>query len=236
MSDSKPQNVLVLGSTGPLGVLIVKELLLRDIQTTLFVRNPSKLPSDITQNPKITVIEGTLESAPTTLHATLSNYTTIISTLGPVGLQRSKETPITDFFTVLLHAISALPTKPRVFHSSTGSVTDPSDKFTFIMWLSVLVIKLLAPGARNEILSTAKVFVEHGNDIDWTLFRLGVLSDEKEGEVDANGEKKVAHAGYIADEKWQLMTPRSQIARWVVKQATEGKVEWNKKMPALAGI
>jgi putative NADH-flavin reductase len=56
MSSSGPvKNVLILGATGPLGLAITREALLQNLHPTLFVRNPSKLPEDISGHPDVTV-------------------------------------------------------------------------------------------------------------------------------------------------------------------------------------
>jgi uncharacterized protein YbjT (DUF2867 family) len=56
MSSSVPvKNILILGATGPLGLAITREALLQNLRPTLFVRNPSKLPEDISGHPDVTV-------------------------------------------------------------------------------------------------------------------------------------------------------------------------------------
>ncbi len=56
MSFSAPvKNVLILGATGPLGLAITREALLQNLHPALFVRNPSKLPEDISEHPDVTV-------------------------------------------------------------------------------------------------------------------------------------------------------------------------------------
>lgn len=48
-------SVLVLGGTGPAGICLVRELLHRKIQITVFARNPSKLPEDVASSAIIEV-------------------------------------------------------------------------------------------------------------------------------------------------------------------------------------
>lgn len=55
------KNVLILGATGPLGLAIVREALLHNLHPTLFVRNPAKLPEDITSHPDVTVCPLTIQ-------------------------------------------------------------------------------------------------------------------------------------------------------------------------------
>lgn len=44
-------NILVLGATGPAGICVLRELLLRHHPTVAYVRNASKLPDDLLKNP-----------------------------------------------------------------------------------------------------------------------------------------------------------------------------------------
>jgi uncharacterized protein YbjT (DUF2867 family) len=49
------KKTLILGATGPLGLAIVQEALKAEHHVTIFARNPSKLQSDILENPEVTV-------------------------------------------------------------------------------------------------------------------------------------------------------------------------------------
>lgn len=48
-------SVLVLGGTGPAGICLIRELLHRGISTTVYARNPSKLPKEIASSRLIDV-------------------------------------------------------------------------------------------------------------------------------------------------------------------------------------
>lgn len=48
------KNILILGSTGPMGILATKEALSDHFKVTIFVRSPEKVPQEIKDNEKVT--------------------------------------------------------------------------------------------------------------------------------------------------------------------------------------
>jgi uncharacterized protein YbjT (DUF2867 family) len=56
MSATKSKkNLLILGATGPTGIITVRKAIQRGHKITIFARNVAKLPEDIRENPEITV-------------------------------------------------------------------------------------------------------------------------------------------------------------------------------------
>lgn len=49
------KKVLVLGGSGPAGTCLLRELVYRDHHVIAYVRNPSKIPNDLQENPFIEV-------------------------------------------------------------------------------------------------------------------------------------------------------------------------------------
>lgn len=76
-------HVLVLGGTGACGIAFCEEALRKEIRLTLYVRSPSKLSQHISQNTKVTVIQGTFEDADGLARAASSGATTFVSFAGP---------------------------------------------------------------------------------------------------------------------------------------------------------
>lgn len=75
------KNVLLAGATGYLGGYILKELLNRNINTTVVVRNPAKLPPEISGNEHLNVMEAEL-TRPEQLRGCCRNMDVVISTVG----------------------------------------------------------------------------------------------------------------------------------------------------------
>ncbi len=57
--DTK-HHILVLGGTGACGIIFARAALRNGHTLTLYVRSPSKLPSDLSTNLKVNVIQGEL--------------------------------------------------------------------------------------------------------------------------------------------------------------------------------
>ena len=60
-------HVVILGGTGPTGLLVIKRFFQKypDGTAVLYARNPSKFPESITSNPAITVVKGELTDVET---------------------------------------------------------------------------------------------------------------------------------------------------------------------------
>lgn len=55
MASKGPKKILILGSTGPTGLLTVRTALEHDLNVTVYARNPSKIPTDLAESPKLKV-------------------------------------------------------------------------------------------------------------------------------------------------------------------------------------
>ena len=49
------KRILILGATGPTGLVVVREALERGHVVVAYVRNPSKIPAELTANKKLEV-------------------------------------------------------------------------------------------------------------------------------------------------------------------------------------
>lgn len=52
---SQKKNILILGGTGPTGILTVQKALDHGHNVTVYARNPSKLPDTVTSHPNLKV-------------------------------------------------------------------------------------------------------------------------------------------------------------------------------------
>jgi hypothetical protein len=164
------------------------------------------------------------------LYPLLPTLDAIISLLGPTGF-RYKGTYVAEFYQQLLSHLRTLPNDkmPYLLALSTASWPSPLDSFSFTVWFLVAFVWLMANGANKEIIATGKVFEQYGNDLPWTLYRLGYLS---------NGEEKgLATAGYVGPE-WTVTTSKKDLAKWLVMEAELDKSErkWVRKTPAIYSV
>jgi len=204
------------------------------------------------------IIKGTLPSAPETLFPTVAttNFTTIISALGPSTFYRTPNLEVSTFYTTLLTYLSApsFPQKPYILALSTPSFPSKEDRFSLLLWFATRLLWLLVPGAYHDVRANANVFLEfaakqdRGEEVRWTVYRVGNLSDEVKVKGEGEGEKKVTRAGYIGDAKTGLYVCREGIARWLIGQAKavaagteeaqEGNLglKWVAKVPLLSDV
>jgi hypothetical protein len=164
------------------------------------------------------------------LYPLLPAFDVIISLLGPPGFRYSG-TFVAEFYQQLLNHLQTLPRDkvPYVLALSTVSWPSPLDSFSLTVWFLVNFIWLVANGAYKEIIATGKVFEQYGNDLPWTLYRVGFLS---------NGEEKgLATAGYVGPE-WTATTSKKDLAKWLVMEAELDKSErkWVGKTPAIYSV
>lgn len=159
----------------------------------------------------------------------LPSFSHIVSVLGPQGLSY-KGKVISEFYNVLLQEISTFPTshRPYVLALSTPSQEAPQDTFSLPMYLMLMIFKRVGAGPYSEIRAITQSFKKYGNGIQWTLYRVGNLTDT-EG-------KGFASAGWIGDMRWKLSTSRSDIARWLIREVEceESQRKWVCMMPALS--
>lgn len=156
-----------------------------------------------------------------------TTFTTIISALGPSTFYRTPNLEVSTFYTTLLTYLDSLsiPQKPYILALSTPSFSSKEDNFSIFHWFATTLVWLLIPGIYHDVRANAKAFLEFAirkdeqEEIPWTVYRVGHLSNELKVREDVKGEENVARAGYIGDGKSSLYVCREGVARWLIKQA-----------------
>ncbi|KAF1357580.1 hypothetical protein EJ07DRAFT_167496 [Lizonia empirigonia] len=73
--------ILALGGTGPAGICLLRELLHRNHTVVAYARSPSKIPTDLSSNPHLSVVKGEMNDL-NTFSTAINSCSTIISHLG----------------------------------------------------------------------------------------------------------------------------------------------------------
>ncbi|KAF8175472.1 NAD(P)-binding protein [Mycena galopus ATCC 62051] len=221
-------HIIVLGATGPSGILVVKEYLKVYPTGTLviYARNPSKLPADIAANPAVTVIKGELTDEAALTSAFTSNgraVDAVLSTVGPT-MGHPSTLPLTAAHRTIISVMAAQGCK-RLITLSTLSAQDERDRSSLLVYMLVLLVWVIQRNAYKDIVAYSKLVVEEcaKHDIDWTLVRVPNLNSK-------TNQRTVA--GYIGDGKTGVFLSRHAIAEFYVREI-EGK-EWTCKSPALS--
>jgi putative NADH-flavin reductase len=214
---------LVLGATGPCGVLLIRELLLRypSDSIIIYARSPHKLPLDINSatHPTITVIKGDLTEKDA-IDRALEDVDVVLSALGP-AFGQSNDTPLAKGYQLLIELMRKRGIK-RLIALGTTSIIDPADKHSFAYSCMINVVKAGAKSAYKDVVAVGSTIRQQGHDLDWTIVRVPILTN-------LNGDNQTTVAGYVGDGKVGLSLPRKAFATFVIGEVE--KREWVKKAP-----
>ncbi|KAJ5572722.1 hypothetical protein N7450_009706 [Penicillium hetheringtonii] len=218
MSENNCKKILILGATGPTGILTVQAALERNHIVTIYARTPSKLPSTIFNHPNIKVIRGDLTDTEA-LSSAIQGQDAIISLLGPAG--NVVGTPFTDAYRLIFPLMKRWEVK-RILAMGTASIPDENDGFSIIAFLGILLIRILANSAYRDIVSVGKRL----RKTDW----IGLFSGWGSWE---NGEPKSSKAGYVGKNGWAMKNQRADVATWLIDEVENDDSEWIRKKPAI---
>ncbi|OJJ32867.1 hypothetical protein ASPWEDRAFT_137373 [Aspergillus wentii DTO 134E9] len=223
MSGRNCKKILILGATGPTGILTVHTALEHNHTVTIYARNPSKLPASISSNPNVRIIRGDLTEAEA-LSKAVEGQDAIVSLLGP-STGNVAGNPFTDAYQLIFSLMKRWEVK-RILAMGTSSIPDEHDGFSIIAFLGVALIRIIANSVYKEIVGVGKIFETEAtkDGLDWTIFRLGFLS---------NGAPQTPKVGYVGKDGWVIKTQRADIATWLVDEVEKNNSEWIRKKPSV---
>ncbi|KAI9021268.1 hypothetical protein DFJ74DRAFT_768896 [Hyaloraphidium curvatum] len=201
-----PKTIFVLGGTGLAGSIAIDLFLSRSHTVVAYSRNASKFRPDLATTHPSTFfpIAGTLESEEDICAAMGSRKVdAVVSFLGPKTGVR------------------------RIFALGTTSYADVADGFSLLNSISVGLISLIAPAGKAEFVAIGKLFNEDEafRDLDWTLFRVGWLS---------NGSATAVNAGPVGGSSSASGIRRASIAAWLADQIEMESTDWVKRLPYIS--
>ncbi|KAF8246615.1 NAD(P)-binding protein [Wilcoxina mikolae CBS 423.85] len=234
-----PLKILLLGGTGPAGIATLERLLSSpSITVIIYARNPTRIPPHLLSHPQLTLLPaGTLSDTTSLRAAVAQKPDIIISLLGPAQhdfLQwanpfaaDTKQPVFADAYRVIVDAMKEYGVK-RIYVMGTVSIKDPRDKPSLVGTAMVWAVWSVIHTAWKNVVAIGEVFdgIEKETGIQWTVFRLGNVTD---GEMQAP-----AVAGYVGDGKTTLGIKRSELADWLVRQATSEVHEWAGEKPLVS--
>jgi putative NADH-flavin reductase len=218
--------VLILGATGAVGILLIREALSRSHTVVIFARSPEKLPTDISNNRAIVIIKGQLSDSDG-LSKAMEGVDVVVSALGPTvrnGPFHPTGTPLAKAYSLILE-IMHKHTVNRLVALGTTSIKDSNDKFNYQFWFLINSIAIFARTAYKDIVTVGNVIRAEGEKMDWTLVRVPILGNE---------EKKEFVVGYVGDGKTTAWLTRSALATFMVNEAEKTDSEWTRKAPLLS--
>jgi len=222
-------HVVVFGGTGPSGQCVIEEALSRNYTVTIYARNPSKLPSDITSSSSVSIVKGDLTDREA-IRKALHGADVVLSTLGPSlsvttaiqGLKRSG-TPIADGYKIILDIMKEEGVK-RLIALGTVSMGAKEDGHSILTWGMVTAVWVFLHSAWKDVVAVGNT-IKSAGDIDWTIARVGKLTDGSGGKV---------NAGYIGKDSSRVFVSRKDLAKWMVDEF-ENK-NWIHRMPIVYSL
>ncbi|KAJ6575512.1 NADH(P)-binding-domain-containing protein [Mycena sp. CBHHK59/15] len=213
--------LLILGATGPTGILLVREALAAfEATLILYVRSPAKIPDDLSSNPQTIVIQGQLDDLDG-LSKAMEGVDVVLSALGPSQFSQPSGTPLAHAYERIIETMQRHQVD-RLIALGTASIGAPEDKFNLTYSLMVKSVSISMRNAYKDILAIAAVI--QASNLDWTIVRVPILSNDTSRDV---------IVGYIGDGKTKNTVTLSRLgfAAFVVEEVT--KKQWHRKLPLL---
>lgn len=229
--------ILVLGGTGPAGICLLRELVHRNHTVVAYARSPSKIPTDLSSNPHLSVVKGEMNDL-NTFSTAIDGCSTIISHLGA----QITDTHIAPSMYADIYRKTVVPAMrnhgvKRIFLMGTMAIQRPEDSWVLMTPLILTYMKLFARAVYHNILNVADLFENEVQDLDWTIFRIAAIPGESDAESWRKGrEEGKLYVGPLGAKGWTMNTNRSLLARWLVDSAESGAPEWVRKMPAVTRL
>ncbi|KAK3816218.1 MAG: hypothetical protein J3Q66DRAFT_341964 [Benniella sp.] len=239
--------VLVLGGSGNVGKLVLKQLLERGVQVRAIVRTPESLPSAFTSNPRLSVIKGSLlHMGVDELASHVQGCDAVISTLGhnlnygripAIGIWANPHDLVTKASQMVCDAINKIqPANPIKFVLlCTVGVSNPdgSDKHVRSRFERSMVSLMYAilPPYTDSVRSANYISQQVGTTnplIEWTVVRPDGFIDGEVSEYTVLDS--IQHAFYTADK-----VTRANIAHFMCELSENPRTwaEWRFKMPII---
>jgi putative NADH-flavin reductase len=241
-----PKKIFVLGATGPLGVYFSQEALRRGHSLVIFARNPSKLPKDVSEHTNVKVrcdrqfqqlirlntfhqILGGQITDEKLITSAIEGCDVVFSALGPnVSFSNIHVAPgtYTNLYRIIFKAMRKTGAK-RLFVMGTPSIVTPKDKQPFTTKLLITALKVALNSVYTEVVATGKLLDDEAQDLDWTMYRVGNLSND-------TGVTKAANN--VGEGDWSLTTFRPDVATWLLDQIEKETPEYVHEKPALHSV
>ncbi|KAB8273920.1 hypothetical protein BDV30DRAFT_226267 [Aspergillus minisclerotigenes] len=210
---------LVLGATGAIGSKFCALALNKGHRLSLLVRNPKNLPQSLMQNPAVEIIEGTLDNETVLDRAASCGASIFVSFAGPrIG---TKGTPLTLGYKALVPRLIEQNFK-RILILCTPSYHDAADTITLKWQIGAWFMRLFSAGQYREMVGIGEYIASLpvGKRVQWTLFRVGGLTEGEEAPV------KATSLGSGDDGTW---ISRASVATWALDEIDRER--WLGKAP-----
>ncbi len=190
-SSAPAPNVTIFGGTGKTGRHLVEQALAAGHHVTILARTPSNL--DL-QHERLRVVEGDVLD-PAAVTAAIEGAIAILSVLGPT--QNTPDYQVSRGTTHILDAMRKSGVR-RIVVSAGAGVGGEGDQPKLFNHVISFVLKLAARHVLEDM--TRTVYAVRESDLDWTVVRVPMLTDDaprgsvRVGRVGVNTGPRIARA------------------------------------------
>lgn len=198
------RTVAIFGGSGKTGRHLVQQALASGYRVAVLARSPDKL--EHLQHDRLRIVQGDVLDA-VAVSATVEGAEAVLSTLGP-----TKNTPDHQVSRGTAHIIAAMREHGvrRVVVSAGAGVGGEGDEPKLINHLISFALKLAARHVLDDM--TRTVAAVRASDLDWTVVRVPMLTDDP-----ATGSVRVGHVGVNTGPR----IARADMARFMLEQVDD---------------
>jgi putative NADH-flavin reductase len=198
--EAKPRSVTIFGGTGKTGRHLVRQALDAGQHVTVLARTPAKV--DL-QHERLRVIEGDIGD-PAAVASAVDGADAVLSVLGP-----TQNTPDQQVSRGTKHILDAMKNHGvrRLVVSAGAGVGGEGDQPKLFHHLISFALRVAARHVLEDM--TRTVAAVRGSDLDWTVVRVPMLSDDP--------PKGVVRVGHVGVNTGPRIT-RADMARFMLDQ------------------
>jgi nucleoside-diphosphate-sugar epimerase len=233
--------VLVLGASGATGKLVVMQLLLREINVRVVVRESAALPREILDNPLVEIVKGSItEFTDTAMRSLLQGCDTVVSCLGHnitfkglFGKPRNLVSHTVEKISEIAMEKGDIKIKFILMSTTAYANTHTGEKRSLGERIILSLLKLFLPPHADNVRSAEYLYKEIGKDnknVQWVAVRPDTLVNEEIVNpyqvVESPTRSPLFNAG---------TSSRINVAHFMAELITDEELwqQWQSKMPVV---
>ncbi len=231
--------VLILGASGATGKLVVKQLVKRDIQVRMVVRESAIIPVNISDDRKIEIIKGNINDFNITeIIDLLKDCDSVISCLGHnislKGIYGRPRKLVFNTVTKIIEALQSLNHNQKFILMSTTAYTNKkiNEKNSLGEKIIFSLLKVVLPPHKDNMLAADYLLYNLGSKtkIDWVAVRPDSLFNEATESVYEIHDYKIRSPIFNPGK-----TSRINVSHFMAELVTNDKLwqEWKHKTPVI---
>ena len=230
---------LVLGASGATGKLVVQQLLKKNIQVRVVVRESAIMPNQISNNKSIEVIKGNINDFEIAkIKDLVKDCDSVICCLGHnisfKGILGPPHKLVYNTVVKIIEALQSRELNPKFILMSTTAYTNrkAGEVNTLVETIVFSLLKVLLPPHKDNMLAADHLVYKLGSktNIDWVAVRPDSLFDEE------NVSEYELHNNKIRSPIFNPgKTSRINVSRFMAELVTNDSLwqEWKHKTPVI---